>query len=107
MSDSSRDDSNRGDSERDEPGHGGPTAPLIKMVNQIGANNLHHGDDAQAAELVATHLKKFWARSMKRQIIDYADTDGSELSPVSRLAIARLKTMSSTVKDWEETSDAG
>lgn len=107
MSDSSRGDSNRDDSNKDEPRHGGPTAPLIKMVNQIGANNLHHGDDAQAAELVATHLKKFWARSMKRQIIDYADTDGSELSPVSRLAVARLQTMSTTVKDWEETSDAG
>ncbi|WP_245392567.1 formate dehydrogenase subunit delta [Salinicola halimionae] len=88
-------------------GHGGSTAPLIKMINQIGANNLHHGNDAQAAELVATHLKKFWARSMKHQIIDYANTDGSELSPVSRLAIARLQTMSTTVKDWEETSDAG
>ncbi|WP_232823935.1 MULTISPECIES: formate dehydrogenase subunit delta [Salinicola] len=94
-------------SNMNDGGHGGPTAPLIKMINQIGANNLHHGDDAQAAELVATHLKKFWARSMKRQIIDYAEADGSELSPVSRLAIARLKTLSSTVKDWEETSDAG
>jgi len=86
---------------------GGPAAPLIKMINQISANNRHHGDDAQAAEQVATHLKKFWARSMKRQIIDYADKDGSELNPVSRLAVARLKTMSSTVRDWEETSDAG
>ncbi|WP_239023802.1 formate dehydrogenase subunit delta [Salinicola corii] len=95
------------DSSMNDAGHGGPTAPLIKMVNQISANNLHHGDDAQAAELVATHLKKFWARSMKRQIINYADTDGGELSPVSRLAIARLKSMSTTVKNWEETSDAG
>ncbi|WP_342596083.1 formate dehydrogenase subunit delta [Salinicola lusitanus] len=95
------------DASMNDASHGGPTAPLIKMVNQISANNLHHGDDTQAAELVATHLKKFWARPMKRDIIAYADTNGSELSPVSRLAIARLKTLSSTVKDWEETSDAG
>ena len=40
---------------------------LIRMVNQIAANNTHRGDTA--AEYVHTHLKKFWARSMKRQII--------------------------------------
>ncbi|WIX33051.1 formate dehydrogenase subunit delta [Salinicola sp. JS01] len=83
------------------------TASLIKMINQISLNNRHHGDDAQAAEQVATHLKKFWARPMKRDIIAYADEDGSQLDPVSKLAVERLKALSSTVKDWEETSDAG
>lgn len=63
---------------------------LIKMVNQISANNLHHGDEEQAAEVVATHLRKFWARSMKQQIIDYAESDGRELSTLSRLAVKRL-----------------
>lgn len=64
---------------------------LIKMINQIGANNLHHGEGDKAAEMVATHLKKFWARSMKDQIIAYAESDGADLSPVSKLAVARLK----------------
>ncbi|AXS83673.1 MULTISPECIES: formate dehydrogenase subunit delta [Marinobacter] len=63
---------------------------LIKMINQISINNLHHGDEDQAAEVVATHIKKFWARSMKQQIIAYAESDGLELSPVSRLAVKRL-----------------
>ena len=40
--------------------------------------------------MVATHIKKFWARSMKQQIINYAESDGLELSPVSRLAVKRL-----------------
>ncbi|WP_456268381.1 formate dehydrogenase subunit delta [Kushneria sp. AK178] len=84
-----------------------PNAPLIKMVNQISANNRHHDSDEAAAEQIAGHLKKFWARDMKRQIIDYAETDGSELDPVARLAVIRLKTMSGIVRDWEETSDAG
>ncbi|MFC0336776.1 formate dehydrogenase subunit delta [Kushneria avicenniae] len=84
-----------------------PITPLIKMVNQISANNRHHDSDEAAAEQIAGHLKKFWARDMKRQIIDYADQDGSELDPVSRQAVARLKTMSGVVRDWEETSDAG
>ncbi|WP_445620689.1 formate dehydrogenase subunit delta [Kushneria sp. Sum13] len=84
-----------------------PIVPLIKMVNQISLNNRHHDSDEAAAEQIAGHLKRFWARDMKRQIIDYADHDGSELDPVSRLAVARLKTMSDVVRDWEETSDAG
>lgn len=64
---------------------------LIKMINQISANNLHHGDETATAEIVATHLKKFWARSMKAQIIDYAEHGGAELSPTSKLAVERLK----------------
>ncbi|WP_110685785.1 formate dehydrogenase subunit delta [Salinicola aestuarinus] len=82
-------------------------APLIKMVNQISLNHRHHDSDAAAAEPIAAHLKKFWARDMKRQIIDYAEADGGELLPVSRLAVMRLKSLSSEVRNWEDTSDAG
>jgi formate dehydrogenase subunit delta len=64
---------------------------LIKMINEISANNLHHGDENVAADLVATHLKKFWARSMKARIIDYEENGGEELSAVSRLAVESLK----------------
>lgn len=64
---------------------------LIEMINQISDNNLHHGEAEHAADMVATHLKKFWARSMKDQIIAYAENDGSELNAVSRLAVEELK----------------
>ncbi|MCV6612813.1 MAG: formate dehydrogenase subunit delta [Amphritea sp.] len=60
---------------------------LIKMVNQIAANNTHIGDEAEAAQMVASHLGKFWARSMKQQIIEYRENDGSELLPVANQAI--------------------
>ena len=63
---------------------------LIKMINQISDNNLHHGDEVEAAEVVATHIRKFWARSMKQQISAYATSDGAELNAVSRLAVERL-----------------
>lgn len=62
---------------------------LIHMVNQIAANQ--HGDQSTAAQRVTTHLQKFWARSMKAQIIDYLDSDGSQLSPVAREAVSDLK----------------
>ncbi|QOR40585.1 formate dehydrogenase subunit delta [Billgrantia diversa] len=60
---------------------------LIHMANQIAINNAHYGD---AAERIHTHLKKFWARSMKHQIIDYLREDGSQLSPLARQAIEQL-----------------
>lgn len=60
---------------------------LIHMVNQIAINNAHYDN---AAERIHTHLKKFWARSMKRQIVDYLQQDGSQLSPLARQAIERL-----------------
>lgn len=63
---------------------------LVRMINQISANHCHHGNDEAAAEAVATHLRKFWARSMKQQIIRYAEGDGAGLSAVSRLAVSRL-----------------
>ncbi|MCX2525508.1 formate dehydrogenase subunit delta [Larsenimonas rhizosphaerae] len=80
---------------------------LVRMVNQISINNRHHGEDALAAEAVAMHLKKFWARRMKQQIIDYAENDGGALEPVSLLAVVRLRNMSDEVRDWSDTSDAG
>ncbi|WP_296055301.1 formate dehydrogenase subunit delta [uncultured Amphritea sp.] len=63
---------------------------LIKMANQIAANNTHIGDETAEAEMVANHLSKFWARSMKAQIRDYLESDGSELLPIARQAVAQL-----------------
>ncbi|MCM5705511.1 formate dehydrogenase subunit delta [Larsenimonas salina] len=80
---------------------------LVKMINQISINNRHHGEDAAAAEEVAHHLKKFWARRMKQQIIEYAEKDGADLNDVSKLAVARLKALSDEVESWPQTSDAG
>ncbi|RBW52009.1 formate dehydrogenase subunit delta [Marinobacter sp. F3R11] len=64
---------------------------LIKMLDQIIANNLHHGDDDKVAGVAADHMRKFWARSMKQQIVDYANGPSSELSALARLTVARLQ----------------
>ncbi|MEQ9462854.1 MAG: formate dehydrogenase subunit delta [Haliea sp.] len=64
---------------------------LVDMANQI-ATNLRFAaeDDAAAAELVANHIQRFWARSMKLQIADYVQADGAELNEVASLAVASL-----------------
>lgn len=66
---------------------------LIRMLNQITANNTHYETDELAATAVANHLKKFWARSMKQQILAYAQNDGEALLPVSKRALEKLTQM--------------
>ncbi len=63
---------------------------LIKMLEQIIANNLHHGTDEQVAAVATDHLHKFWARSMKQQIIDFAKSNPSALSAAAKLSIVQL-----------------
>jgi formate dehydrogenase subunit delta len=63
---------------------------LISMLNQIANNNNYKKTDEETAIIVANHVKKFWARSMKANIIKYADSDGSQLSPTIKLALAQL-----------------
>jgi len=64
---------------------------LIKMLDQIIANNLHQGDDDKVADVAADHLHKFWARSMKQQIITYANESPAELSALARSTVAKLE----------------
>ncbi len=62
---------------------------LIHMVNQISENNQHGGFD-KAAEITSVHLQKFWARSMKKDIVAYLASDGTELSDISKAAVKLL-----------------
>ena len=41
---------------------------LIKMLNQISTNLSPHRSDEDAAELVKTHITKFWSKTMRGQI---------------------------------------
>lgn len=67
---------------------------LIRMANQI-AENLRHGrSDDQAVEETVTHLEKFWAHSMKANIIEslseHTSDSESGLDPLARQAVERL-----------------
>lgn len=63
---------------------------LIRMANQIRANMDQAHNDELTAGVVADHLTRFWSRPMKNMIIEYNDTDGERLDPVTRTAIAQL-----------------
>lgn len=64
---------------------------LIKMLEQIIANNLHHGSDQQIVAVATDHLHKFWARSMKQIIINYANENPDTLSALARMTVAQLE----------------
>lgn len=64
---------------------------LIKMLEQIIANNLHHGSDQQIVAVATDHLHKFWARSMKQIIIRYAKENPDTLSALARMTVAQLE----------------
>lgn len=65
-------------------------ASLIRMANQIADNNRHVGDDTAVAQVVSSHLSRFWARSMKEQIREYLQAGGEELHPVVKQAVEQL-----------------
>ena len=64
---------------------------LIKMANQIACNIAPGKTQKEAADAMAEHLVRFWARSMKKQIIDCLKIKNNQLTPVSVEAIKLLK----------------
>lgn len=63
---------------------------LILMVNQIVDNNIYNGNDEEVIEITRNHLSLFWARSMKKSIIDYANSDGKELNELAIKSVELL-----------------
>jgi len=64
---------------------------LVRMANDI-AENLGHGaiDDAAAAEQVASHIRRFWARGMKAELKNCVSSNAHNLSAVAARAVTLL-----------------
>lgn len=64
---------------------------LIRMANDI-AENLRHGanDDEIAAEQVANHIRRFWARGMVREIKASLSLKKHQLSDIAEKAVSLL-----------------
>jgi formate dehydrogenase subunit delta len=60
---------------------------LVKMANQIADNFGFHDD---AVERTHDHLKRVWAPSMHRKIVEFEAGDGNGLNTVARAAVQRL-----------------
>lgn len=53
---------------------------LVKMANQIALNFGAERDPGGAATRTREHLKKFWTRDMRRQLLAYGAAGGDGLS---------------------------
>jgi formate dehydrogenase subunit delta len=63
---------------------------LIKMVNEIAAFFAGESGAEQAAQEVATHLKKYWEPRMRAQIVAHLEKGGAGLSDTARGAVSLL-----------------
>lgn len=61
---------------------------LIKMANQIADNFSFHED---SVDRLADHLQRFWAPSMRQQLIEFQEADGHVLKPDVIAAVKRLQ----------------
>jgi formate dehydrogenase subunit delta len=64
---------------------------LIKMANDIGNFFDSESDKAIAANGVKNHIKNTWEPRMRNALLDYAQTDGTQLSGLVRDAVSRLQ----------------
>ncbi len=60
---------------------------LAKMANQIADNFSFHDD---AVDRITDHLKRFWAPSMQRKLIEFDQSGEAELKPEVREALKAL-----------------
>ena len=65
-------------------------ANLVQMANRIGEFFAAMPDRAEAEEGVATHLVRYWAPRMRRQILELLDRgEATGLLPLVRDALVR------------------
>jgi formate dehydrogenase subunit delta len=67
---------------------------MIKMLNQIAANTPNQHDSEKVIGATENHMRKFWAKSMKAEIIAYLESGGDELSERAEAAVRRLQSES-------------
>jgi hypothetical protein len=70
-----------------------PQDALIKMANEIASNIAPGRSQQEAATLMTDHIVRFWAMSMKLQIIDCLEAGNNQLEPTATQAIQSLKDM--------------
>jgi formate dehydrogenase subunit delta len=59
---------------------------LVRMANQIAAN-CRHLPPPQDVAGVATHLRSFWAPSMRAELADWLAAGGEGLDPLAAEAV--------------------
>jgi formate dehydrogenase subunit delta len=64
---------------------------LVAMANDIAAFFDAEGDATAAVDGVRTHLSKFWAPRMRREIMAHVASGGAGLASTAKEAVRGLK----------------
>jgi hypothetical protein len=64
------------------------TAHLVSMANDIAANLSFQ---AGAEERIADHINRYWAPRMRKLLLEYAASDGQDLSAALLPALEKLR----------------
>jgi hypothetical protein len=63
---------------------------LVRMANQIAANNDYGSDKDKIAATVADHLTRFWTPEMRAAVIEGQRRKILDLSPTAARAVEKL-----------------
>ena len=63
---------------------------LVRMANQI-AVAFRTAPEAQAAASTAEHIRLFWSRKMRTDVLAHLDAGGAGLEPSTRRALELLR----------------
>lgn len=65
---------------------------LVHMANRIGDFHASNPERAQALSDVATHIQKFWAPRMRRELLSQLDAPSThDLSPLVRESLMQAR----------------
>ena len=66
------------------------TSHLIEMANQIALNLKHGKDQPECISETAKHIQRFWAPSMRVQLIALVAQHDPQIHPLVNAAITQL-----------------
>lgn len=66
------------------------TLHLIEMANQIALNLRYGKEQAECVNEVAKHIQRFWAPSMRVQLIALVAQNDPQVNPLVNIAVTQL-----------------
>tara|TARA_B110000908_G_scaffold102750_1_gene121089 strand:+ start:680 stop:916 length:237 start_codon:yes stop_codon:yes gene_type:complete len=66
------------------------TLHLIEMANQIALNLTHGKEQLECISEIANHIQRFWAPSMRGQLIEQVAQNDPQINPLVNKAVELL-----------------
>ncbi|MCC4274012.1 formate dehydrogenase subunit delta [Marinomonas communis] len=63
---------------------------IVTMINHIAQNNVSAGTESDVADMVESHITKFWSRRMKKILAEQLATGREEFEPAAKVAAQRI-----------------